>query len=59
MIEIEKYKKTKARQYYEVMTTVSKLELECIQKQSNLWKIINETAAQKLKNFNERNAEES
>ena len=39
------------------MMTVSKLELECIQKQTDLWKIINQTAAQKLKNFNERNAE--
>ncbi|EAR89416.2 PX-SNX-like domain protein (macronuclear) [Tetrahymena thermophila SB210] len=55
MIEIEKYKEQKARQYYEVMTTVSKLELECLEKQQKLWSLINQTANQKLQNFNQRN----
>ncbi|KAL4502499.1 hypothetical protein ABPG72_012086 [Tetrahymena utriculariae] len=55
MIEIEKYKEQKARQYYEVMTTVSKLELECLEKQQKLWSLINQTANQKLQSFNQRN----
>ncbi len=39
------------------MSTVSKLELECLEKQTKLWQIVHQSATQKLENFNSRNVE--